>query len=323
MSATQLSERRPLRILFLCGADAGRGTLALGLARHLLGDEVQARAATGADRALDLRALQVMDEIGVPVRDLRTQPLETLALDQHDLVVDLCASGGSVVLPAGVVRRAWPLPDPDLGGSGATALEQRLRYRAARDALHAHLLALGREMGVRALVPAALSCPLAAVTGWKNSGKTTLLAALVVELGNRGLRVGTIKATHHDVHPDPPGKDSRRHREAGAVETMLVGPHRWVLTHEGPSDPLGAAARMEGVDLVLVEGLRSATVPKVEVVGAHSDRPILARTDPDVFLVAADVDPGDLAVPVVPRNAVVAVADHLLARLGALRTPAG
>jgi len=152
-----------------------------------------------------------------------------------------------------------------------------------------------------------------------------VVEGLVAELCARGLRVGTVKATHHDVQPDPPGKDSRRHREAGGRETVLVGPTRWVLTHEGAEDPLAAAARMQGIDLVLVEGLRGAAVPKIEVVGAAAGgpegsgaRPVLARTDPDIFLVAADRDPGDLAVPVLPRAAFEALADQLLARLGLL-----
>ena len=64
------------------------------------------------------------------------------------------------------------------------------------------------------------------VAGWSGSGKTTLICALIPLFAARGLTVSTLKHTHHDIDPDPPGKDSRRYREAGAREVMLAGPRR-------------------------------------------------------------------------------------------------
>ena len=70
------------------------------------------------------------------------------------------------------------------------------------------------------------------VTGWKNAGKTGLMERLVSEISARGLTVSTVKHAHHDTDIDQPGRDSHRHREAGAREVMLATPHRWALMHE-------------------------------------------------------------------------------------------
>ena len=70
------------------------------------------------------------------------------------------------------------------------------------------------------------------IIGRSGSGKTTLVTAMVARLTARGLRVSTVKHTHHSVDLDRPGKDSWRHREAGAHEVLLVGAERWALLHE-------------------------------------------------------------------------------------------
>src|SRR5215213_3376531 len=95
------------------------------------------------------------------------------------------------------------------------------------------------------------------LAGWSGSGKTTLLTAVIPELKARGLTVSTIKHAHHEFDIDRPGKDSWRHRQAGASEVMVASSRRWALMHElhdslEPSlDEL--AARMTPVDLLLVE----------------------------------------------------------------------
>jgi len=153
--------------------------------------------------------------------------------------------------------------------------------------------------------------PVISVVGWTNAGKTTLVERLVAELTARGLAIGTIKATHHDIDPDPPGKDSWRHRRAGAVETLLIGPRRWVLTREGNQTAQEALARLGPVDLVVVEGLRGEQLPKIEVLDPGSSRPSLAGIDPQVVLVAADVDPGDPDVPWRHRDDIEGIADFV------------
>ena len=126
------------------------------------------------------------------------------------------------------------------------------------------------------------------IIGRKNSGKTHLVVRLVAEFGRRGLAVSTIKHTHHhDVEPDAPGKDSFRHREAGAREVLVASDRRWYLVHEareeGPSDLADLLARLAPCDLVLVEGYKGlATHPRIEVF-----RPAVAASDPLTLAVVA------------------------------------
>lgn len=126
------------------------------------------------------------------------------------------------------------------------------------------------------------------------TGKTTLLCELLPRLRARGLRVGAIKYTHHDVELDQPGKDSYRLRQSGASQVMLVSRRRWTLVAERPADaelsPEQAVACMgsEALDLVLVEGHRGARHPKIEIyraaVGAAPQYP----SDEAIVAVASD-----------------------------------
>ena len=130
------------------------------------------------------------------------------------------------------------------------------------------------------------------IAGYSGSGKTTLIEKLLPELLRRGLRVSVIKQTHHDVDLDQPGKDSWRHREAGAHEVLLTSSRRWVLLHElheaaGPD--LGElAGRLAPCDLVLVEGFRHAALPKLEVYRPGLGHPPLFPDDPRVLAVTGD-----------------------------------
>ena len=106
------------------------------------------------------------------------------------------------------------------------------------------------------------------ITGWKNSGKTTLTEKLVAELTRRGFRVSTVKHAHHDFDIDHEGADSYRHRLAGAVEVAVVSGRRWALMHElrGEDEPKleEILARLAPCDLVLVEGYKREGHPKIE-----------------------------------------------------------
>ena len=131
------------------------------------------------------------------------------------------------------------------------------------------------------------------IVGRSGSGKTTLLSDLIPVLTARGFSVSTIKHTHHDFDMDQPGKDSYRHREAGAREVLLSSAKRWALLHEldGAPEPdmeelLG---RMSRVDIVLVEGFKSHAYPKVEVHRPSLGHPLLAKKDASVVAVATDV----------------------------------
>ena len=114
------------------------------------------------------------------------------------------------------------------------------------------------------------------VTGWKNGGKTGLMERLVAEFCTRGLRVSTIKHAHHSTDVDQPGRDSFRHREAGAAEVMLASPNRWALMHElrGDAEPSLAdlLAKMTPADLILIEGYKREAHPKPSVMKTASRR---------------------------------------------------
>ncbi|MCY4034098.1 MAG: molybdopterin-guanine dinucleotide biosynthesis protein B [Hyphomicrobiales bacterium] len=133
---------------------------------------------------------------------------------------------------------------------------------------------------------------IVAVVGWKNSGKTGLVERLVGESVRRGLRVSTAKHAHHAVDIDQPGRDSWRHREAGAHEVALVSASRFVLQRElrGRAEPslLEVAATLESVDLLIAEGFKSSPVAKIEAWRDACDRPPLASKDDTVFALAVE-----------------------------------
>lgn len=136
--------------------------------------------------------------------------------------------------------------------------------------------------------------PLIGIVGWKNSGKTTLVVRLITEFTRRGLRVASIKHTHHAIRIDDEQTDSARHRRAGAAQVALVSSERWALmTETGTSGPPSLAeiiATLAPADLVIVEGYKSAAIKKIEVrrkTSAHPER-YLAPTDPKIIAIAAD-----------------------------------
>lgn len=130
------------------------------------------------------------------------------------------------------------------------------------------------------------------IVGHSGMGKTTLLERLVPELVSRGLRVSLIKHTHKDIDVDHPGKDSHRLREAGCGEVLLAGRRRWALMHElrqaTPPTLDELLARLAPCDLVLIEGFKTAMVPKIEVWRAVSGTPPLAPALQRVVALATD-----------------------------------
>lgn len=157
------------------------------------------------------------------------------------------------------------------------------------------------------------------VVGWKNAGKTGLMERLVTEITHRGFSVSTVKHAHHSFDVDHPGKDSHRHRVAGATEVLLASRNRIALMHELRDEdepPLSALLqRLSPVDLVLVEGYKRDPHPKVEAHRAETGNPLIAPDDPTVRAVAADV-PLTLDRPVFDLNDTTAIADFVLAEVG-------
>ncbi len=141
--------------------------------------------------------------------------------------------------------------------------------------------------------------PVFGIVGWKNCGKTTLIERLVRHLAEQGLAVSTVKHAHHDVEVDQPGKDSWRHRRAGAVETVLASARRTVLIHEHAREPSldDLLARMRPADLVLIEGFKDERHPKLEVSRRAAAQRLFLDSDPTVLALASDHAPPALRVP--------------------------
>ncbi|MEI2387168.1 molybdopterin-guanine dinucleotide biosynthesis protein B [Breoghania sp. JC706] len=155
------------------------------------------------------------------------------------------------------------------------------------------------------------------ITGWKNSGKTTLVERLVAELTGRGYRISTIKHAHHEFDIDREGADSYRHRQAGAIEVALVSGYRWVLMHELRGDdepPLDAVLnRITPCDLVLVEGYKSEAHAKIEARRANASKTKpLTSGDPAIVAIAADHAIEGESVPVLDLNDIPAIADFII-----------
>lgn len=157
------------------------------------------------------------------------------------------------------------------------------------------------------------------VVGWKNAGKTGLMERLVTEITGRGHTVSTVKHAHHSFDVDHPGKDSYRHRAAGATEVLLASRNRFALMHELKDEdepPLEVLlAKLAPVDLVLVEGYKRDGHPKVEAHRTEPGNPLIAPGDPSVRAVAADCAV-DVAVPVFDLNDTGAIADFILSEVG-------
>jgi len=157
------------------------------------------------------------------------------------------------------------------------------------------------------------------VVGWKNAGKTGLMERLVTEISGRGLSVSTVKHAHHTFDVDHPGKDSHRHRVAGATEVLLASRNRFALMHElrDEDEPTleHLLTKLAPVDLVLIEGYKRDTHPKVEAHRAETGNPLIAPDDPTIRAVASDT-PLELDRPVFDLNDTVAIADFILAEVG-------
>lgn len=143
--------------------------------------------------------------------------------------------------------------------------------------------------------PASLPTPMLGVAGWSNAGKTTLIEKLTRHFTSQGLRVATIKHTHHKFEIDRQDSDTTRHRAAGAAETAIVSGSRFALIEEietrGEPALEDIARRLKPADIILVEGYKSAAIPKIEVRrAAVAPEKLLAAGDPLVIAIAADYE---------------------------------
>ena len=153
------------------------------------------------------------------------------------------------------------------------------------------------------------------VTGWKNAGKTGLMERLVAEIIGRGYTVSTLKHAHHTFDVDHPGKDSHRHRIAGASQVLLASTERWALMneHRGTQEPSlpELLAKLDPVDLILIEGWKRDSHPKVEAWRAETGNPLIAPNDQTILAVASDIGL-EIDRPVFDLDDTAVVADFIL-----------
>jgi molybdopterin-guanine dinucleotide biosynthesis protein B len=164
---------------------------------------------------------------------------------------------------------------------------------------------------------------LIGLAGWSGAGKTTLMTRLIPELASRGVCVSTLKHAHHAFDIDRPGKDSYQHRSAGARQVMVSSANRWALMSElrGAPEPRLAELlrRFDDVDLVIVEGFKRDTHPKIEVHRGANAKPWLHPQDPRIAAIASDIDPPEDRLPRAHLDDIAAVADLVQAHAMPLR----
>jgi molybdopterin-guanine dinucleotide biosynthesis protein MobB len=157
------------------------------------------------------------------------------------------------------------------------------------------------------------------VVGWKNAGKTGLMERLVTDITKRGFSVSTVKHAHHSFDVDHAGKDSFRHREAGATQVLLASRNRIALMHElrdtaePPLDEL--LGQLAPVDLVLVEGYKRDAHPKIEAHRAVTGNPLIAPDDPTIRAIASDTIVTSDRV-MFDLDDTTAIADFILSEVG-------
>jgi len=156
------------------------------------------------------------------------------------------------------------------------------------------------------------------VTGWKNSGKTGLMERLITEFTTRGLTVSSIKHAHHSFDIDHPGRDSYRHRDAGARQVLLASRNRWALMHElrDEDEPsLGDLLKqITPVDLVLIEGYKRDRHPKIEAHRKETGQPLIAPEEETIVAVASDTSVA-IDRPVLDLNDTESIADFIAQHL--------
>ncbi len=165
--------------------------------------------------------------------------------------------------------------------------------------------------------------PIIGIAGWKKSGKTTLTVRLIETFSKRGLKVASLKHAHHAFQIDDAGTDSARHRRSGAAQVAVVSAKRWAIITElnGAPEPNfeEVIAALEPCDIVIVEGYKSAAIPKIEARRSASfTKTPLSDEDPLVIAIAADHTVDNTALPVFSLDDVEGIADFINAQLGPL-----
>jgi molybdopterin-guanine dinucleotide biosynthesis adapter protein len=161
--------------------------------------------------------------------------------------------------------------------------------------------------------------PVFGFAGFSGVGKTTLIEQLIPRFVLHGLKVALIKHAHHNFDIDKPGKDSFRHREAGATEVLVTSDTRWVLMHELRQEPEPSLEQQLKLfapcDLILVEGYKKAPIPKLELHRPSLGRPLLHAEDPHIVAVASDA-PLHTRLPQLDINQPEQIAQFIIVHVG-------
>ncbi len=157
------------------------------------------------------------------------------------------------------------------------------------------------------------------IVGKSNSGKTTLIEKLLPRLKQRGYLVGVVKHAHHGFDMDRQGKDSYRHRHAGADTVMIASPGQIALIKNAASETMDdLIPYFEDVDLLITEGFKRGNAPKIEIFRSEEHRQPACLEDVHLVAVVADA-PVDTPVPQFALNDVAALTDFIIS--GWLATP--
>jgi molybdopterin-guanine dinucleotide biosynthesis protein B len=158
------------------------------------------------------------------------------------------------------------------------------------------------------------------IVGWKNSGKTGLVERLVGVISARGFSVSTIKHAHHTFDVDKMGKDSYRHRQAGAREVLLSSKNRWALMSElrDVNEPSLSSLvnKLSPVDLVLIEGYKRDKHSKIEAHRLETRQPLLAWEDETIIALASNAIDIDVVIPIFNLDNTESIADFILSKVG-------
>jgi len=162
--------------------------------------------------------------------------------------------------------------------------------------------------------------PMLGFVAYSGTGKTTLLEKLIPQLTARGLRIALIKHAHHDFDIDTPGKDSYRLRKAGAAQVMVASSKRWALINENPQpedEPqlveLLQQLDCRQFDLLLIEGFKHESYPKIELWRRELDKPLLYTDDANIIAFASDgPSPRPMTLPRLDINNISAIADFII-----------
>jgi molybdopterin-guanine dinucleotide biosynthesis protein MobB len=284
--------------------------MAEGIARSLAPQAVKISSAGSSPASVRPQAIQVLDEIGIDITGHRSKGLDSIDAGSVDAVITLCAEEVCPAFLGRAVRIHWGLLDP----AAVTGTEDaRLNaFRSVRDELRRRLKVLfGHEEETDVKKPHAI-----AIVGNSGAGKTTLLERLIPALKGKGFRVGVVKHDAHRFDIDHPGKDSHRLTTAGA-DTMVITSASMLamVKRHAASPPVEELLEryFSDVDLLLVEGFRGSSLPKIEVHRKEFRSALICRgerNDPALSAVASD-EPLDLDVPVLDLNDPGAIAEFI------------